>query len=60
MEIAAHLKLAPACPSSNVPAFAKFLASSVTSSIMAMLMPTPPRNVFWPVMLQKLLRGNEL
>jgi hypothetical protein len=53
-------ELAPACPSSNVSAYAKFLATNVTSLITAMLMPIPPRNVFWPAMLQKLLRSNEL
>jgi hypothetical protein len=57
---APHFELAPACPSSNVSAIAKFLAASVTSLITAMLMPIPPRNVLWPEMLQKLLRSNEL
>jgi hypothetical protein len=60
MDIAPHLELALACPSGNVPAFAKFPATNVTSSITAMLMPIPTRNVFWPAMLQKLLRSNEL
>jgi hypothetical protein len=60
MEISPPFELAPACPSSNAPAFAKFRAAGVTSLITAMLMPILPLKVFWPAMLQKLLRSNEL